>query len=263
MSENAGDWTKLGPALSAPFDAKDVKWKPQAVKGAQALAVAYIKSEAVMDRLDEAAGPENWQDTYTVFPDGSVGCRLSVRAAGGEWVTKEDVGSPSEQPDGGDRMKAAFSDALKRVAGKFGIGRYIRKLPLTWCPYDAIKKQFTQTPNLPAFAQPRPAAKPAHHQQPQAAPATNGMPKTGIELLARVREYDAKLAKGGVSTAGALLAHVAQAGEAAGYGLELSKWTGPAIPFAVAAVKKFEAGLEPAPASVPSDGPPDSDEIEY
>ena len=32
---------------------------------------------------------------------------------GDEWVTKVDVGGPSEQPDGGDRLKAAFSDVLK------------------------------------------------------------------------------------------------------------------------------------------------------
>jgi hypothetical protein len=34
---------------------------------------------------------------------------------------RTDVGSRSEQPDGGDRLKAAFSDALKRAAVKFGI----------------------------------------------------------------------------------------------------------------------------------------------
>jgi hypothetical protein len=40
-----------------------------------------------------------------------------------------DVGGPSEQPDEGDRVKAAFSDALKRAAVKFGIGRYLYRLP--------------------------------------------------------------------------------------------------------------------------------------
>ena len=43
-----------------------------------------------------------------------------------------DVGAPSEQPDGGDRLKAAFSDALKRAAVKFGIGRYLYRLPQQW-----------------------------------------------------------------------------------------------------------------------------------
>jgi hypothetical protein len=44
-------------------------------------------------------------------------------------LTKVDVGGPSEQPDGGDWLKAAFSDALKRAAVKFGVGRHLA-LPL-------------------------------------------------------------------------------------------------------------------------------------
>jgi len=74
------------------------------------------------------------------------------------------VGSPSEQPDGGDRLKAAFSDALKRAAVKFGIGRYLYRLPAQWVDYDPVKKQIAQVPQMPAFGIPKsktqPAAKP-------------------------------------------------------------------------------------------------------
>ena len=38
----------------------------------------------------------------------------------------------------------------------------------------------------------------------------------------------------------ALLSHVTQAGVNAGYTANMSDWTGPAIPFAVDAVKAFE-----------------------
>ena len=58
-----------------------------------------------------------------MLTDDCVVCRLFVRI-GGDWVGKEDVGSPSEQPDDGDKRKASYSDALKRAAVKFGIGRY-------------------------------------------------------------------------------------------------------------------------------------------
>jgi hypothetical protein len=60
-----------------------------------------------------------------------VVCRLRWRI-GGEWLTKVDVGSPSEQPDGGDRLKAAFSDALQREAVKYGVVRYLYRLPSQW-----------------------------------------------------------------------------------------------------------------------------------
>ena len=143
-------------ALSAPFDPREVKFKPQMVKNNKALAIAYIDVRLIQDRLDGVLGAESWQDDYEILPDGSVTCRLRLNL-GGQWVTKMDVGSPSEQPDGGDRLKAAFSDALKRAAVKFGIGRYLYRLPAQWVDYDPGKKQITRLPQLPAFALPRTA----------------------------------------------------------------------------------------------------------
>src|SRR5205085_4109195 len=140
-------------ALSAPFDDTEVKFKPQAVKGSRALALAYVDVRAIMDRLDNVLGVENWQDRYQLLPDNSVMCRLRLRI-GDRWVTKTDVGGPSEQPDVGDRMKAAFSDALKRAAVKFGLGRYLYRLPAQWVDYDSQRRKFLQTPSLPAPAEP-------------------------------------------------------------------------------------------------------------
>jgi hypothetical protein len=54
----------------------------------------------------------------------------------GECLDTTDVGSPSEQPDDGDQLKAALSDALKRAAIKLGIGRYHYRLPRQWVDYD-------------------------------------------------------------------------------------------------------------------------------
>src|SRR6476469_8057656 len=126
--------------LAAPFPVDEVQFKPQVVKGNRALAIAYIDARAVMDRLDAVVGVHNWQDHYQLLPDNAVQCRLRVRIHG-EWVAKVDVGSPSDQPDGGDRLKAAFSDALKRAAVKFGIGRYLYGLSGEWMNYDPVKKQ--------------------------------------------------------------------------------------------------------------------------
>jgi hypothetical protein len=143
----------VGRRLAVPFDPAEVKWKTQSVKGNRALAVAYIDARVVMDRLDSVAGPDGWQDEYTVLANDSVMCRLSVRM-GDQWVTRMDVGSPSEQPDEGDRTKASVSDALKRAAVKFGIGRYLYKLPIQWCDYDPEKKRLVRTPTLPTWATP-------------------------------------------------------------------------------------------------------------
>jgi hypothetical protein len=147
-------------ALAAPFEPSEVKFKPQSVKGNRAKAIAYIDARLVEDRLDEVVGVGGWQDEYQVLPDGSVVCQLRVKI-NGEWVTKTDVGSQSEQPDEGDRMKAAFSDALKRAAVKYGVGRYLYRLPSLWVDYDPQKRQFTAPVPLPKWALPKQAAVPA------------------------------------------------------------------------------------------------------
>jgi hypothetical protein len=140
-------------ALAEPFDPAEVDWKPQAVKDNRALAVAYVDARTVMDRLDKVLGIGNWQTAYRQLAAGVV-CRLSARIAG-EWVSHEDVGSFSDQPDEGDKLKAAFSDALKRAAIHFAVGRYLYSLPKQWCDYDPHKRQFVKTPSLPAWALPK------------------------------------------------------------------------------------------------------------
>src|SRR5438270_5425350 len=91
----------LTRALAAPFELHEVKFKPQVVKGNRAMALAYVDARVIQDRLDDVLGVEGWQDEYTPLPDGSVVCRLQIRL-GEHWITKMDVGSPSEQPDLGD-----------------------------------------------------------------------------------------------------------------------------------------------------------------
>jgi hypothetical protein len=145
-------------ALRAPFAPEDVKFKPAAVSGNRALAVAYVDARTIMDRLDEVLGVDGWEDAYEQLPDGNVVCRLRCKI-GERWLTKVDVGGPSEQPDDGDKLKAAFSDALKRAAVKFGIGRYLYHVPHQWCDYDPKKRQFVQSPKLPAWAEAAPPAR--------------------------------------------------------------------------------------------------------
>jgi len=243
------DVKSIARALSAPFDETEVKFKPQAVKGNRALALAYVDVRAIMDRLDNVLGVENWQDRYQLLPDNSVMCRLRLRI-GDRWITKSDVGGPSEQPDGGDRLKAAFSYALKRAAVKFGIGRYLYRLPQQWAEYDPQKRQFAAPPRLPDWAVAKAAKgpRPAREPRPEPAPAKKiGLPADGSELHRRLREADSDLAAKGLCPIGALLSHVTQAGVKAGYGADLNQWSGPAIELAVAETRAFKSRLASAP----------------
>src|SRR5262249_22229467 len=149
------DTLSIAALLAAPFPAAEIRFKPQTITkdGQRALAIAYIDARAVMDRLDTVCGVDGWGDHYEALPDGSVVCTLRVKI-GETWIAKQDVGSPSEQPDEGDRHKAAFSDALKRAAVKYGIGRYLYRLPRQWVDWDAQKRQFVRVPTLLAAALP-------------------------------------------------------------------------------------------------------------
>lgn len=137
---------EMAKSLASPFDDNDVKWKPQVTtkgrdkkpieRNGQQVAgcTAHIDARAVMNRLDEVVGVGNWSDSYFVLPNGkNVECTLTVCG-----VSKSDVGEPNE---GGfaDLMKGAYSDALKRAAVKFGIGRYLYDMEMEWLPFDGYK----------------------------------------------------------------------------------------------------------------------------
>jgi hypothetical protein len=180
--------TETLQALSAPFDLADLHFKPQAISGNRCLAVAYLDARAVMDRLDAVCGLA-WSDAYDVLPSGSVVCRLTLTVDGRD-VVKMDVGSPSEQPDDGDKMKAAFSDALKRAAVKFGVGRFLYRLPKQWVDYDPSKKQIVRPPALPAWALPPAKSAPAPAPAVHGAAVTTAQARQLQRLLQANRNID-------------------------------------------------------------------------
>jgi hypothetical protein len=245
----------IAAALAAPFAPDQVDWKPQSIKGDRALAVAYIDARLVMDRLDQVLGVGNWQTTYREVKDGVL-CTLSVRIHDA-WVCHEDFGSFSDQPDAGDRIKAAASDGLKRCGVHLGVGRYLYRIPSVWVDYDTTRKRFTKQPQLPDWAVPRsepgtaqPAVANGESEQkatppsaPNSTPAKgNAMPQTGEQLEARLSVYDDRLSKEGLIMAGDLLLHVSRIVAEAGHGLDVRKWNGKAIKLGVQAAVDYESG---------------------
>ena len=132
------------------YTAAAVKMKPQSVTKDQAkgLVSYYIDARLAAERLTAAVGPGGWSEEYhVVSTDPQAGlpieCRLTVLG-----VTRADVGQIAPGPLDDKAWKSAYSDALKRAAVKWGIGRYLYRLPLTWHDYDAKKKQFMNKPAL-------------------------------------------------------------------------------------------------------------------
>jgi hypothetical protein len=122
-------------ALSDEFPRSSISWRAQTVTktGDKALALAYIDARDVMDRLDTVCGPANWQDRYEFHGSRTI-CYLSIRI-GDEWVTKADGAGDSDV----EAEKGAISDALKRAAVKWGIGRYLYALESPWVPCETYE----------------------------------------------------------------------------------------------------------------------------
>ena len=160
--------------LKEPFSAGEIHWRVGTLTKdkTKGTALAYIDARNVMKRLDDVLGMENWQDEYITEPPrtvrktkkgwngqpdehyneqicGRVICKLSIRI-GGEWITKSD-GAGETNVEG---EKGGISDAFKRAAVKFGVGRYLYYLDTNWYPVDKWRK-FTQQPQLPVWALPK------------------------------------------------------------------------------------------------------------
>ncbi len=164
--------------LAMPWRPGHVKWRPGRTSGSRCLAVPYIDARLIEERLDDVLGVENWKDAFDFLPSGEVVCTLSLRLTG-EWVGKQGVGKPSKQPDQGDRVKAASTDAFKRAAVKWGIARYLYFLPGVWADYDPNSKQLKSAPSLPEWATPEGFARiwNERHSVGAKAPTSNGEPK--------------------------------------------------------------------------------------
>lgn len=85
----------------------------------------YKNARCDQDRLDAKYGPLGWQTSYQIL-DGQLFCTVSVRNPDtGEWVSKTDVGTPSNT----EAEKGRVSDAFKRSCVCWGSGRELYSAP--------------------------------------------------------------------------------------------------------------------------------------
>jgi len=128
------------------------KWRVQSSNQWGASCVAYIDSRQVQDLLDEVCGAENWQCRFEEHKNNmfcSIGIFYTDVVSGySEWVWKSDCGTESQV----EKQKGEASDAFKRAAVMWGVGRFlyeqkIVKLPVKeengkWIPYSEKTGKF-------------------------------------------------------------------------------------------------------------------------
>lgn len=114
-------------SLCAPFPPSQISWRVGTVFNksgleSTALVLAYLDARDVMDRLDDVVGPANWQCRYSHTEKKTV-CDIGIKIDG-EWVWKADGAGDTDV----EAEKGALSDAFKRAAVRWGIGRYLYAL---------------------------------------------------------------------------------------------------------------------------------------
>ena len=143
--------------LRRPFPENEIKWrvgatnvgndgKPKWGDKPLGIPLAYIDARAVEDRLDDVCGAL-WQRRY---PDKGL-CEIGLKI-GSEWVWRANGAGETDF----EGEKGQYSDAFKRAAVSWSVGRYLYNLKYEWAP---IKKQgkswaLIDTPQLPDWAKP-------------------------------------------------------------------------------------------------------------
>lgn len=125
--------------LSAPFTDADVEWRVgthDKKEGKWVRVLCYVSNRAIQQRLDEVCGVGNWRNEYLPLPnaDHTKGCQCGISilidrgSLGGEWVTKWDGADNTETMP----VKGGLSDAMKRAAVQWGMGRHLYGLGATF-----------------------------------------------------------------------------------------------------------------------------------
>lgn len=134
--------------LRKPFPPDRISWRVGSTTKdkSKGMALAYIDARDVQDRLDEVCGVEGWQCRYVPMHDKKTVCEIGIfveRAqaptrpgAVWEWIWKADGAGDSDV----EAEKGALSDAFKRAAVKWGVGRYLYDLDSPWVELDTYEK---------------------------------------------------------------------------------------------------------------------------
>ena len=98
------------------------KWRVQSANQYGASCVAYVDARDVQDLLDDVVGAAFWQCKYSENK-GNLFCSIGIDVDKDNtcWVWKEDCGTESNV----EKQKGEASDAFKRAAVMWGVGRFL------------------------------------------------------------------------------------------------------------------------------------------
>lgn len=141
--------------LKNPFDKKFIKYRVGATSKdkKKGIALFYIDAREVQKRLDDVMTIAGWEANLEYCEKGAIckiGLPLFQNPDGSiKWVEKADAGEFTKVYP----LKGAASDAFKRAAVKWGVGRFLYYIPNQWYRLNEYK-MFEEEPELPKWASP-------------------------------------------------------------------------------------------------------------
>jgi hypothetical protein len=164
--------------------------------------LAYVTNRAIQQRLDDVFGIFGWKNDFMPAPDGGVMCGISVKF-GNDWVTKYDAAPNTDV----EAVKGGISNAMKRSAVQWGIGRYLYRLESNFAKCSIEKKDgwvyaktkdgkalYWEIPTLPKWALPKEdetksVAAYGEHGKGEDAQANEEQPKkTSEDVIKQIRK---------------------------------------------------------------------------
>lgn len=155
--------------LKKPLHPSDIEWRigKKSKDKTKATILAYTTARGVMNRLDEAVGPGNWEVHFKPIDMGiaaktdkmgntidlkGFSCTLLIKFLDEDgkekYTIREDVSPCTDF----EAIKGGASGAMKRAAAQLGIGRYLYNLEATWVNIDTYGN--FKAPRLPDWALP-------------------------------------------------------------------------------------------------------------
>ncbi len=109
--------------LSKPLKGSELEVRVGSHRGDWCSLLIYKDARVDMAKLDEVVGSENWSRKHYAEKN-NLFCSVSIKI-GTTWVSKDDVGEPSNVHS----QKGEASDSFKRACTNWGIGRELYDEP--------------------------------------------------------------------------------------------------------------------------------------
>jgi len=114
----------MNNTLTAPILPNEIEWRVQSqTSTGKLIVVPYINNRCVMHRFDAAFGAENWTSEFKEITNGFL-CRLTVTINDRQVYREDGASKTNIEPE-----KGGISDAMKRAAVQFGLGRCLYDYP--------------------------------------------------------------------------------------------------------------------------------------